>query len=820
MQGTGSDGLWGPPVTSELLHARAISITTRLPYGRRRAGRIPKPAGPLIGREWELDAIRYALLHDDVRLLTLWGPAGIGKTRLALASATDPELARAFQDVVFVDLAPLTEANHVMPAIAEAFGLGDAPHPLLLDQLESVLNCRRVLLILDNFEHVLEFAPQLARLLANCPTVTILATSRAALQLRSERAFPVAPLAVPRSGSPTDAATAATYPAVALFAERARAARPDFELTDGNAAVVVELCARLDGLPLALELAAARTKGLPITVLFKRLDDRLRLLQSGALDLPVRQQTLRRALMWSYDLLDRDQQTAFARLSVFDGGCTPEAAEAVCADAGVDSDILESLATLVHHSLVRLEENAAGEPRYTMLATIRDFALEQLERSESADDTRHRHLAYYLHVAERAESQLWGPQQVQTLERLGREHANLRAGLRWAFESGATEHGLRLGAALWRFWSIRGHLTEGRSWLRQLLASPDADQAGGAHARALAAAGWLAVAQGDYAEAQRLQEHSLLASRRFAFDEGIANALRGLGVLAKYADRLDTARARLEESLAICRTIDFTEGTSRVIQDLGNLCIDQRDFGAAGDYFDQSLAIRRHVGDMRGIALAQFGLARVALGQGNLTQARALLGDSLGTLRHLQDHQSIAALLEVFACLVARDGGTARALRLVGAAESLRTAVGAQPAPYWRTDVEAHQIASRSELGPVASMAAHAEGRALAVEQAIQLCLEEQRFTRASAWPAHVALDDPLREFTRRERDVIELAVRGWSNRQIANQLVISERTAEGHIHNILGKLHIDSRAQLVAWGARLGLVSAERDGAGRGPAV
>jgi len=278
-------------------------------------------------------------------------------------------------------------------------------------------------------------------------------------------------------------------------------------------------------------------------------------------------------------------------------------------------------------------------------------------------------------------------------------------------------------------------------------------------------------------------------------------------VLAKYADRLDTARARLEESLAICRTIDFTEGTSRVIQDLGNLCIDQRDFGAAGDYFDQSLAIRRHVGDMRGIALAQFGLARVALGQGNLTQARALLGDSLGTLRHLQDHQSIAALLEVFACLVARDGGTARALRLVGAAESLRTAVGAQPAPYWRTDVETHQATSRSELGPVASMAAHAEGRALAVEQAIQLCLEEQRFTRASAWPAHVALDDPLQEFTRRERDVIELAVRGWSNRQIANQLVISERTAEGHIHNILGKLHIDSRAQLVAWGARRGLV-------------
>jgi non-specific serine/threonine protein kinase len=792
----------------------------RLPYGRRRAGRLPKPAGPLIGREWELDAIRYALLHDDVRLLTLWGPAGIGKTRLALATAADPELSRAFQDVVFVDLAPLTEATHVMPAIAEAFGLGDAPHPVLLEELESVLNCRRILLVLDNLEHVLEFAPQLAALLANCPPVTILATSRAALQLRSERAFPVAPLAVPHSDFPRDAATAVTYAAVALFADRARAARPDFELTDGNAAVVAELCARLDGLPLALELAAARTKGLPIMVLFKRLDDRLRLLQSGAPDLPPRQQTLRRALTWSFDLLDRDQQATFARLSVFDGGCTPEAAEAVCADAGLDSDILESLATLVHHSLVRLEENAAGEPRYTMLATIRDFALEQLERSGHADETRRRHLAYYLRMAERTESQLWGPQQVQMLDRLEREHANLRAALRWASECGEMEQGLRLGVALWRFWSIRGHLTEGRGWLRQLLALLNTDQPGVAYARALAAAGWLAEAQGDYAEAQRSHEQSLLVSRRLAFDEGIANALRSVGVLAKYADKPDAARARFEESLAMCRAIGFTEGTSRVIQNLGNLCLDQSEFEAAGDYFQQSLAISRDLGDVRGIALAQFGLARVALVQHDLTKARSLLGDSLSILRHLQDHQSIAAVLEVFACLVARDGGTARALRLVGAAESLRTAVGAQPAPYWRSDVEAHQAATRGELGPAASIAAHAEGRALAVEQAIELCLEQQRLTRTSAWPVEVEVDDPLHEFTRRERDVIELAVRGWSNRQIANRLVISERTAEGHIHNILGKLHLDSRAQLVAWGARLGLILLEKNDLGRGQAL
>jgi predicted ATPase/DNA-binding CsgD family transcriptional regulator len=814
MKGTEANGRWGPNAVSELPSTRAIS-TVNVGNERRRTGRPPAPPGRLIGRQWELDAIRYALLEDNVRLLTLWGPAGIGKTRLALAAAADPDLVRRFDDIVFVDLAALTLPTDVMPALAEAVGLRDAPHARLRDQLESALSCRSVLLVLDNFEHVLDFAPDLAALLSSCPAVTVLATSRAALRLRYERPFPVAPLAVPHSSFRGDAATAATYAAVALFADRARAARPDFELTDANVSSVVELCARLDGLPLALELAAARIGGLPIMVLLNRLD-RLRLLQSGAPDLPARQQTLRRALVWSYDLLEPDQQVLFGRLSVFDDGCTPEAAEAVCADADADrgTDVLESLAMLVHHSLARLEESTPGAPRYTMLATIRDVALEHLERSGQADETRRRHLAYYLHLAEQAEPHLWGPRQAQTLEQLGREHANMRACLRWAKQSGEAEQGLRLGAALWRFWSIRGHLTEGRAWLRELLALPHAEQAGVARARALAAAGWLAEAQGDYAEAQHLHEQSLLVSRQCAYDEGVANALRGLGVLAKHANQLDTARDRFEESLAVCRAIGCARGLSRVIHDLGYLNLDGGNLEQAGDYFDQSLAMRRDLGDTRGIALAQLGLARVALGQANLTRARSLLADSLRVLRHLQDRQSIAAVLEVFACLVARDGGTARALRLVGAAEGLRTSVGARPAPYWRLDVEAHQATTRSELGPVAATAAHAAGQALAVEEAIELCLDQAPDSRLVEAPD---VRDPLREFTRREREVIELAVRGWSNRQIANQLVISERTAEGHIHNILSKLQLDSRAQLVAWGVRLGIAPADKANAGGG---
>ena len=800
------------PTRGDGWNARAVRATQRL-LSTRRPGRLPTPPGSLIGRNWELAAIRYSLLQDELRLMTLWGPAGIGKTRLALAAAVDPELEHAFKDgIVFVDLAPVREPANVMPVIAEAFGLSDAPNPFLVDHLEALVGDRKLLLVLDNLEHVLEFAPQLAPLLVSCPSLKILATSRAALRLRWEHAFPIATLAVPTSKLPTDAATAMTYASVALFVERARAARPDFQLTDANASIVAELCARLDGLPLALELAAARTKGLPLLVLLKRLDDRLRLLQSGAPDLPTRQQTLRRALMWSYDLLDQDQQALFAHLSAFDGGCTPEAAEAVCAGSGSGSDVLEGLAVLVHHSLLRLEEAAGEEPRYTMLATIRDYALEQLARSGEADEVRRRHAAYYLALAEQGETQLCGPRQVEWLDRMEREHGNLRAALRWAVNCCEAELGLRLGAALWRFWSIRGHLTEGRSWLRQLLALPRVGQSGLAHARALAAAGSLAEDQGDYAEAASLQEQSLVLSRRLDYEVGIANALRSTGVLARHADDPVTARARLEESLAICQTIGFAEGTPRVLQGLGTLCLDKADLAGAREYFSQSLSLCRGLADMRGISQSELGLARVALGQGELAQARSHLQEALGGFRQLDDHRSIASALEMFACLAARHGGTAHALRLVGAAESLRTAVGAHPAPDWRTGAEPHQAATREQLGHAAAAAAQAEGRALALDEAIQLCVEQETLARASDCPGEVVVNGFLEEFTRREREVIELAVRGWSNRQIANELVISERTAEGHIHNILGKLQLDSRSQLVAWGARLGMVMTDND--------
>ena len=499
----------------------------------------------------------------------------------------------------------------------------------------------------------------------------------------------------------------------------------------------------------------------------------------------------------------------FARLSVFDGGCSPEAAEAVCADARLSSDALESLAMLVHHSLVRLEEVPGHQARYSMLATIRDYALEQLVRSGEAEDMRQRHAAYYVGLVEEAQAELSGPRQVEWLDRLEREHANIRAALRWAIECGAVECGLRLGAGLCRFWLIRGHLAEGRSWLRQLLEmARDEAEAGSARARGLAASGWLAEAQGDYVEAARLHEQSLVVSRALKYEAGIADAQRSLGVLARYVGDARTARELMDESLAVCRATGYSEGTWRVQQELGGLCLEQAELASARGWFEQSLAMRREAGDIRGIALAQLGLGRVALAEGDVAEARRVLEDALGKFRQVGDQQSMAAVLEVFACLAARHGGTARALRLVGAAERLRVVVGARAEPAWQSDVDTRQATARHELGHAAYLAAHAAGQALGLDDAIQLCLEHHTQAPAVTSSASLVVSGCVEEFTRREREVIELAVRGWSNRQIATELVISERTAEGHIHNILGKLQLASRAQLVAWGARLGLVS------------
>jgi predicted ATPase len=419
---------------------------------------LPSRLTSFIGREREVRAARELLLRDGVRLVTLTGPGGTGKTRVALQ--TTAEVLDAFEDgVVFVELAPIAAPTLVVPTVAQAVGVRDAGNRPAMEALEAYLRDRRLLLLLDNFEQVVAAAPDIARLLAACPGLKVLVTSRAPLHLSGEHEYPVPPLPLPIVGDPGSTAELAANPAVALFVQRAQEVRPDFGLTDENAATVAEVCRRLDGLPLAIELAAARIKLLPPRELLARLERRLPLLTGGPRDAPERQRTLRDAIAWSHDLLDDVEQVLFRRLSVFVGGCSIQAAGGVCvADADLGFDVLDGVASLLNKSLLRREDGPGGEPRFSMLETVREYALERLEACGETTAIRRRHAEFFLDLAERIEVELWGPDQSALLDRCEAEHDNFRAVLAWTQGAGDDPvTALRLAAGLAQFWNIRSH---------------------------------------------------------------------------------------------------------------------------------------------------------------------------------------------------------------------------------------------------------------------------------------------------------------------------------------------------------------------------
>jgi predicted ATPase/DNA-binding CsgD family transcriptional regulator len=811
---------------------------------------IPTPLTPLIDRERELDEACAMLRRDDIRIVTLTGPGGTGKTRLSLEIAS--KLGADFDGQVhWVALAAVTEPPVVLTAIAQSLGIRENGDQPLAARIDADLANKRALLVLDNFEQITSAAPIVASLLSASPGVKALVTSRAALHIRGEHELPLPPLAVPdpRKLPPPD--ELAEIPAIALFLDRAQSVKPDLNLDNENAAAIAEICARLDGLPLAIELAAARIKLLPPNAMLPRMANRLNLLTGGARDLPTRLQTMRNAIAWSYDLLTPDEQVLFRRLSVFVRGFTLEAAEEVASggDEAPATDVLDGIASLVDHSLFRQVEGLDGQPRFLMLETIREFATEQLGLSFEEDVFRARHAHHYARLAEDAEHGLVGPGQGPWLKRLEAEHDNFRAALAWTIEREPGPSAQRFAGALLRFWDIRGYLSEGRSWLERALATtpdkPDADRA-----RALLSAATLARRQGDYKHATELYQESLEAWRTLDNRSGIASALNNLGVIAHeqadypranelYGEALeifreegdhqrlaatltnlgivarrqgdfDRAMALYEESLGIWRELGDRLRVALNLNNLGVLAFTKGDLPRAVSLYEEALPVYRELDDRGGIALTLNNLAEAVRDQGDLSRATEFYEESLALRAEQGDRAGIAECLAGVASVAARAGLNDRAVRLFAAADTLRTEIGVPLPPGDREKIEKTLTSLRAQLNATTFNAAWNAGRHMSTNEAIALVeqgTDEIAAAMDKGGTKPVDASGLGVSLTRREVEVLQLLVEGRSDKEIGEALFISHRTAMTHVTNILNKFGVNSRTAAAAIAVRHGLV-------------
>jgi predicted ATPase/class 3 adenylate cyclase len=630
---------------------------------------LPVQPTSFIGREQEVSVVCKLLRRKDVRLLTLTGTAGVGKTRLSLQAATN--MAAFFPDgVYFVALASVSNAVQVVPAIAQALDVSDIGDQLLLERLKASLQEKQVLLMLDNFEQVMDAALSVADLLAVCPKLKVLVTSRAVLHVRAEHEFSVTPLASPDPRRLPDLVGLSRYAAVALFIQRAQAAKPDFRVTNENAAAVVGICARLDGLPLAIELAAARSKYFSPQALLARLDQGLAILASGARDLPARQRTLRGAISWSYDLLEVEEQKLFRRIAVFVDGCTLEACEQVCAAASeLKGDVLDLLQALVDKSLLRQEEQGEqgeGRTRYGMLQTLREYGLECLEDAGETAATRDAYAACYLALAEETAPNLIGAEAARWLDRLEQEHENLRAALWWMLERAEmstelAEQALRLCAALMNFWEIRGYFREGQSFLERALAASKKVVAA-VRVEAIFGAGFLALVQGDDARAEALLEESLALFRNIGDKAGMAKSLRILGSLAGERNGYTLARALLEESLTLYRELEDQNGMAYTREDLGQLLTSQGDYARARSLLEENLLLYSALGKPYRTAYPLYHLARVFfLSRNDPAKTCAMAEESLALFQEVGNRRLIAFVQSLLGEIHLHQGEPAKA---------------------------------------------------------------------------------------------------------------------------------------------------------------
>jgi predicted ATPase len=622
--------------------------------GARRPHNLPPQRTALVGRRAERSAVQPLLLDPEIRLITLTGPGGTGKTRLAVQAASDA--VDSFPGGIrFVNLAPLFDPKLVVSAIAQGVGIREAPgRPLIEVVKEHLASLGRMLLVLDNFEQVAAAAADVSEILDACPGVTAMATSRTALRVYGEREFPVQPLPLPESDAPLSPGRLLDFPSIALFVQRATAVKPDFSLNLQNADAIVQICRRLDGLPLAIELAAARVKVLPPAGLLARIASRLELLTGGARDLPERQRTLRRAIDWSHDLLTPAEQRLFRRLSVFVGGCTLEAAEAVCdAQEDLGIDLLDGITSLVDKSLLSHVGSGEGEPRFTMLETIREYGKERLEQSGETDGARRAHAAYCLVLAEEGASEMAAAERETWLGRCDAEHDNLRAAVEYLVESGNAEWGLRLGSALFWFWEPREHLTEGRRSIMALLELPGANSVSAYRAQALYAAGVLADAQLDFDSSCEFMNRSLEVQLELGDKQGIATVESALATVSNKAGFQVKARAHMERALLLWKEL----GSGRFVlglHNLANISKKQGDYAIARTAYETTLEAFRSTGDIRGMAVALNGLGDVAAAQGDLEGARRLYDDSLAQFQQIEDLWGVAGVLRDLGDLACR----------------------------------------------------------------------------------------------------------------------------------------------------------------------